>query len=332
MSRSKSERIHRQWEQHLRRACSIAWLFLACGFIIRADVSYDVVRSAKWRPAQVDPSVPWTNAGTFSISPKLYAPVLPGTAQEVIHVHIKDHKLFAVDSRIWHIYDLDAGTLTTVDPETRTYSVESLDAAYNQYRHLTAHSRDASFQFSARKTGKTVNLYGQDATEYEIVATKKGFGRRKIAARALCWIADHSPSAELDEFRTRWAARTNLPFLGDIVPSLAASNAYAAILKAQGSISGHVLGFVTESGSAESQIDLGGRPSSIYDASHYHLPAVQSIENARDAAPELLYDPLVPLLNSNRLVQFNILNFTSNAVDPGTFVIPSSFTPKKIAH
>ena len=321
--------MHQQWERHLRRACSITWLFLTCGLIIRADVSYDVVRSAKWPPAQVDPRVPWTNAGIFSISPKLYAPVLPGTAHEVIHVHIKDHKLFAVDSKIWHIYDLDAGTLTTVDLETRTYSVEGLDAAYNQYRHLTAHTRDGSFQFSARKTGKTVNLYGQDATEYEILATRKGFGRRKIAARSLCWIADHSPSAELDEFRKRWAARTNLPFLADILPSMAPSNAYVAILKAQGSISGYVLGFVTESRSAQWQIDLEGRPSSIYDASYYHLPAVQTIENARDVAPELLYNPLVPVLGSNRLIQFNVLNFTSEAVDPGPYVIPSSFTPKK---
>ena len=92
-------------------------VFLASGVMIRADVSYDVVRSAKWPPAQVDPNVPWTNAAYLACRLNFPAPVLPSTAQEVTHVHIKDHKLVAVDSKIWRIYDLDAATLTTVDLE-----------------------------------------------------------------------------------------------------------------------------------------------------------------------------------------------------------------------
>ncbi len=330
MLRSKSERIHQQWGQHLLRVCCMGSLFLASGVMIRADVSYDVVQSAKWPPAQVDPNVPWTNAGVFSMSPKLPAPVLPSTAQEVTHVHIKDHKLVAVDSKIWRIYDLDAATLTTVDLKAGTYKVQSLEAAYNQYRRLTQ-IRDGVFQVSIRKTGKTVTLCGQDASEYEIVATRKAFGRRKIAARSLCWIADHSPTAELDEFRKTWSARTNMPFLAYVWPPVVGSNAFLAIAKARAGIPGYVLGLVTESRSAEYQIDLEGRPSSIYDASHYHLPSVQSSENARDAAA-ILYDPLVPVLGSNQLVQFNVSNFVNNAVDPDAFVLPPSFTPKKVAH
>jgi hypothetical protein len=313
----------------MRLACSSAWLFLACGLMARADVNYDVIQSAKWPPALIDSTVPWTNTGLFAISPKFYAPVLEGTAQEVIHVHIKDHKLLAVGSKICRIYDLDAVTVTTVDLEAGTYSVESLDAAYEQYRHAASHNTDRDLGISVRKTGKRVHLYDQDATEYELVAIRKPFGRRKITVRSLCWIADHAPSAELDEFRKNWSARTNLHFLVESLLSNTAGDAYVAMVRAQASIPGYVLGFVTEAKSAESRLGLEGRPSSVYDARYYHLPNVQSSENARDSWPQLQYDPLVYPLGANRLIQINLLNFTNNAIAADAFGIPSRFKQRE---
>jgi len=310
------------------RACSSVWVFLASGLMARADVNYDVVQSAKWPPAQIDSTVLWTNVGVFAISPKLYAPVLEGTAQDVTHVHIKDQKLFAVDSKVCRLYDLNAKTLTTVNLEAGTYVVESLDDAYEQYRHTAAHNTDRDFRVSAHKTGKTVHLYDLDATEYAIVATRKRFGRYKVTARLLCWIAARSWSAELDEFRKMWSERTSLPFLVDILPSNGASEAYVAMVRAQASIPGYVLGFVTEATSAESQIDLAGNPSAVYEASHNHLPYVHSASGDRSAAPGLIYDPLVHPRANHWLMQLNVLNFTSNAVDPDVFAIPSSFRQK----
>jgi hypothetical protein len=309
----------------LRLALGSAWLFLAAGMMARADVNYDVVQSAKWPPPQIDATVHWTDAGVFAMSPKLYAPVLEGTAQEVTHVHIKDRNLFAVDAKIRRIYDLDARTLTTVNLEARTYAVESFDAAFQRYRQAAAQRMDRDFLVSAQKTGKTVHLYDLDATEYSIVATRKRFGRNKVTARLLCWIADHSWSVELDDFRKMWSARTSMPFLGDVLPSNGASEAYVAMVRAQASIPGYVLGFVTEARSAESQIDREGRPSSVYDASHNHLPYVHYASGDRDAASGFIYDPFVHLPANNRLIQLNLLNFTNNAVDPTAFVIPSSF-------
>ncbi len=305
----------------MRPGCNRASLLFVCAVLAHADVNYDVVQTAKWPPAQTDSGIPWTNAGMFAISPKLYAPVLEGAVQEVIHVHIKGHKLLAVGPRISRIYDLDTATLTSVNREKLAYVIESLKAVH----------RDApEVRVSVQKTGKTFDLYGQEATEYGIIATKKHFGKNKLAARILCWAAKQSPSAELDEFKKRWSVRTNLPFPGDISSSAPGRAAYAAINKAQAEIPGYVWGFVTKATSSESQIDLAGLPSNAYDASHQQLPNLRDTAGANHAQRGFIVDPLVHELANGRLIQINLLNFSTDAVNPKDYAIPLNFKQSRM--
>lgn len=291
---------------------------LACAVGLQADLKYDMTeRHTFFTPYGTLSHVLGAEEGVYDIPTDLYAPPMGNVHQAIFQIQIKGNKLSIVGQQSWKIFDLDAATLTTIDTHSSSYSVDSLASAYARYARQagSGYGADLHYEVVSHKTGKSAQIDGQNAAEYQIVAVTRWHGRPKVAESVVCWIADGSPSTELDLFREKWAAQTKLPFPDNTVTVLDDLSVYGAVMKEMDKIGGHIISFVTENRPPE-RVPMFNETAG-YDASHEAV------------SPMNAYGQTPSLLNQILATQITLSNFSADPVPDSAFIVPPAFKQKK---
>ncbi|HEY6987708.1 MAG TPA: hypothetical protein VH369_04960, partial [Bryobacteraceae bacterium] len=129
-------------------------------------------------------------------------------------VYVKGNKMARLGGMISTIYDLDAGTITTINNTKQTYTTMTFDEMREQIERMQQRmnrkaSGGSSLQFDAKveKTGQTRTIDGQNATETVITMTAKsdgGEGNGQMVVKTHAWLIPLSaPTRELLDFSRR---------------------------------------------------------------------------------------------------------------------------------
>ena len=129
-------------------------------------------------------------------------------------VYIKGNKMARLGGMISTIYDLGAGTITTINNTKQTYTTMTFDEMREQIERMQQrmnrkHNSGGNLRFDTKveKTGQTRAIDGQNATETLITMTAKsdgegGNGQMVVKTRA--WLVPLSaPTRELVDFSRR---------------------------------------------------------------------------------------------------------------------------------
>lgn len=298
----------------------------------RADVEYDSLLSVRFIPKPAISTISWADKGVFDIPPDFYAPPLQGAVRATIRIQIKGNKLSATETRVRRIYDLDTGTLTTIDLQNHTFRVETFDQSYLRLerllKHIGSYGTDRDFQVAVRKTGRTIRMADEDATEYSIVAITTRHGKRIVAASSTCWSAEVAPSKELDAFRQKWRARTKLPFPDNTVGFTEGAGVDSAMAQAQQKLPGYIVGSAIEFRPVESPIGSEIPTGFSYDASRNDLPFRSTGETGQSATLNT-YPTEFFHTRDILITQTALANLSTQLLEEESFTVPSGFKKKK---
>lgn len=228
-------------------------------------------------------------------------------ADQAYTVYVKGAKMAQVADGGSTIYDLDAGTITTIDPDKRTYATETFDdlrAQIGRAQQWMKHSKGdtVAFDVSVEKTDETRAINGRTATKSLITMTaqsESSWGRPVV--NAVTWLAPvDSGTRPLYEFARRAAAKLSSVFT--LVPSFFGAAA---------------------DGSGTASADL----QKLNGISVLDQIAVTGVTN-----------PLTSLFANNRASQaanavitleIRSSDFSSAPVDPSRFTIPAGFSAEQ---
>ncbi|HEY3456218.1 MAG TPA: hypothetical protein VGK64_16690 [Bryobacteraceae bacterium] len=129
-------------------------------------------------------------------------------------VYVKGNKMARLGGMISTIYDLDAGTITTINNTKQTYTTMTFDEMREQIERMQQrmnrkHSGGGNLQFDTKveKTGQARTIDGQNATETLITMTAKGdseSGSGQMVVKTHAWLVQLSaPTRELVDFSRR---------------------------------------------------------------------------------------------------------------------------------
>jgi hypothetical protein len=100
---------------------------------------------------------------------------------QTFKIYVKGNKMARVGPDTGMIFDLDAGTLTTLDNQKQTYSTVTFDEINQRMQEMKdrmskSGSQPVDIQFDSKveQTGKTKNIDGQSAKEYLMTLTAQG--------------------------------------------------------------------------------------------------------------------------------------------------------------
>lgn len=140
-------------------------------------------------------------------------------------VFVKGAKMARVGTAISTIFDLDAGTVTTINNEKHTYSVETFEELHQhmeqmQQRMNRGKGGDLQFDVKVDKTGKTRTVGGQTASESLMTLTAKNSDAQgQMIVKVDAWLVPPSSTTkELVDFHRRLAEKFAYAFAG--APSL----------------------------------------------------------------------------------------------------------------
>ncbi len=129
-------------------------------------------------------------------------------------VYVKGSKMAQVTGGGSTIYDLGAGTITTIDTDRQTYTVETFDelrAQIERAEQWMKRSKNASVLFDVQieKTGETRAIEGHTASEREIILTAQSEGAwgRPVIHDAAWLVPVDSRMRPLYDFSKRAAAK-----------------------------------------------------------------------------------------------------------------------------
>jgi hypothetical protein len=135
---------------------------------------------------------------------ELCAPFLPNTQSTLPHSSV--------------IYDLDAGTVTSINRDKQTYAVQTFDDVTQELKLKQLRlGRVTDLQFDAKDTttGRTKQIDGETATESVITLKANGTATGQMVVTVHAWLVPMSPSRQpVRDFQKR---------LGEKVPSLMSS-------------------------------------------------------------------------------------------------------------
>ena len=220
---------------------------------LHADVQYDATftRTMFWPPAR-STRVANTRTGVFDISPEFYSPSEAKSSKSVSHIEIKGNKMLVVHALgVRQIYDLDAKTITNIDPNKESYSVDTFDDSYAYETRIwnrTSSMEPGSgpHEIAVNKTGQTVQIGAQTAARYNIVSIRRVNVRPMVEGSLACWVIESPPLPELERFRQKWANVTKLPFPDGTLGTFGDNSSQTALKKAMNQLGGQVVRMVTE--------------------------------------------------------------------------------------
>jgi hypothetical protein len=165
----------------LRRSAILALAF-AITLPLFAGVTYDqTVRTGSFDSLLFLPSrVPSLDPPVFDIPVNMYAPPLESARPETFKIVLQEGRLVRIGKDDSTIFDLQARTITIMQPKTHSYSIEGLDEAQKRVSALFrnwASWQAPQYEAAIQKTGQTKQIEGQTAEEYRLIALPVGWRR-----------------------------------------------------------------------------------------------------------------------------------------------------------
>jgi hypothetical protein len=219
-------------------------------------------------------------------------------------VYVRGNKMARIGAINSMIYDLDAGTITTINSEKQTYTVLTFDEMRQrmdeaQRRMNRGQGGDLNFDVKVEKTGQTRNIEGQDASEILITMTAKSAGSNgQMVVKDHAWLVPPTPATlEIQDFYKRLSAKYAYAMAG-FVPSLGAANGgLSAAMK-------------------EAFQQCGYPVLSDMDVSGVSSPMANNPMMGRGNS-----DPNVPFIQ----MESSSSNFAQGAVDDSKFTVPAGY-------
>jgi hypothetical protein len=217
-------------------------------------------------------------------------------------VYLKGPKMARIGNSVSLIYDLDAGTITTINNAKRTYSVMTVEEIRQQSQHLQQRANrgqttDADFDVKSDRTGHARNINGKTAHEVLMtLTTKSGGPNGQMIVKADTWLVPLEPATrQVIDYSNRLSAKFGETFSGS--PMLGAASAgIGAAMKEAAKLDGY---------SVLNNIDVSGVSSPM-------LSAMGSANNDANA-------PLIQM-------EIESSKFMAGPVDDSKFTIPSGYT------
>jgi hypothetical protein len=217
-------------------------------------------------------------------------------------VYLKGPKMARIGNSLSLIYDLDAGTITTINNPKHTYSVMTIEEMRQQSQHLQQRANrgqttDADFDIKLEKMGHTRNIDGKTAHEALMTLTAKSGGPNgQMVVKADAWLVPLEPATrEVINYSNRLSAKFGETFSGS--PMLGAASAgIGAAMKEAARLDGY---------SVLTYIDVSGVSSPM-------LSAMGSANNDANA-------PLIQM-------QVESSKFIAGPIDDSKFTIPAGYT------
>jgi hypothetical protein len=129
-------------------------------------------------------------------------------------VFLKGNKMARVSASTSMIFDLDAGTLTTVDTEKKSYATASFDDINRRMQEMQQRlakngSQPSEIRFTSKvePTGKTRTIDGKDAKEYLMTITAAGQQAGMRVKSDLWAVPSVEGMEELRSFERKMAAK-----------------------------------------------------------------------------------------------------------------------------
>jgi hypothetical protein len=217
-------------------------------------------------------------------------------------VYLKGPKMARIGNSLSLIYDLDAGTITTINNPKHTYSVMTVEEMRRQAQHMQQRANrgqttNVDFDVKLDKTGHTRNMNGQTAHEALMTLTAKSGGPNgQMVVKADAWLVPLEPATrEVIDYSNRLSAKFGETFSGS--PMLGAASAgIGAAMKEAAKLDGY---------SVLTYIDVSGVASPM-------LSAMGSANNDANA-------PLIQM-------EIESSKFIAGPVDDSKFTIPPGYT------
>jgi len=291
----------------LRRGAMRALAFLIA-LPLFAGVTYDqTVRTGSFDGAlPVKSRVPSIEPPVFDIPLTMYAPPLENARPETFKIVLQGDRLVRIGKDDSTIFDLQARTITIVQPKRHSYSIETMDEAQKRVGALFHrwNSRPApQYAAAIQKTGQTKQIEGQTAEEYRLIAISVSGGRRRVGGSSIYWIVPKSPSDDLVAFQARWSHECGLAFPGmPTTPTRGDTSVFGVMAQAASTLPGYPVVYVVES-----------RP----------LPGAERLE--AEASPGTALVDLTTI----RVTETAFSGFVDGAVDPLVFAVPTGYKKTK---
>jgi len=220
-------------------------------------------------------------------------------------VYVKGNKMARLGGVISTIYDLDAGTITTINNTKQTYTTMTFDEMREQIERMQQrmnrkHS-GGNLQFDAKveKTGQTRTIDGQNATETLITMTAKSDsegGNGQMVVKTHAWLVPLSaPTRELVDFSRRLGEKFAYAYGSSPMMGAAAGGLGAAMKEA---------------------FSQGG------------YPVETDVEVSGVAGPMGGGDPSAPFMQ----METQSSNFAAGTVDAVKFSVPAGYKEEKRRH
>jgi hypothetical protein len=224
-------------------------------------------------------------------------------------VYIKGNKMASIGPLTSILYDLDAGTITTINHEKSTYSTMTFDELRQQMEQVQQRmhkgtGQDIEFDMKLSDTGQTRTIDGQTATEKLLTMTAKQAGKDgQMVIKSHLWLAPPTPPMnEVAEFHKRLATKAAFA-MGGFSPMMgSASTGLQAAMKQSFEQNGYPVLTETE----VSGVVGGGSP----------LGAMMGQGGG---------DPNTPMIQTEMQTE----NFVTASVDDGKFAIPADYKEEK---
>ena len=215
-------------------------------------------------------------------------------------VYIKGSKMARLGQNSSSIVDLDAGTITAIQNEKRTYSVMTFDQM-QQAMSRAQHGQpagDMKFDIKVQPTSNTKVIDGQTATETltTLTATSPDANGATMVVNADYWMVPDEPGAnDIREFHRKLAAKYQGMLEGNPMMGAASKGISAAMLESMKSGGYPVQMKTTISGVSSPMGRMGGGSGGG--------------------------DPNAPFL----IMESQYSNFSSGSVDDSKFSIPDGY-------
>jgi len=221
-------------------------------------------------------------------------------------VYVKGNKMARLGGMISTIYDLDAGTITTINNTKQTYTTMTFDEMREQIERMQQRmnrkqSGGGNLQFDTKveKTGQTRTIDGQNATETLITMTAKSDsegGNGQMVVKTHAWLVPLSAATrELVDFSRRLGEKFAYAYGSSPMMGAAAGGLGAAMKEA----------FSQDGYPIETDVEVSGV-----------------------AGPMGGGDPSAAFLQ----METQSSNFATGAVDAAKFSVPAGYKEEKRRH
>ncbi len=288
-----------------------------------AGVTYDQsVRRGSFDGAlPLQSRVPSLDPPVFDIPLTMYAPPLESARPETFKIVLQGDRLVRIGKDDSTIFDLQARTITIMQPRSPLYSIETMDDAQVRVSALFHrwNSRPSPrYSAAIQKTGQTRQIEGQTAEEYRIIAIS--LSRRRVGASPVYWIIPKSPSDELAGFQARWSRECGLVFPGmPATPARDDTSLFGVMAQAASTLPGYPVLYIVES-----------RPLPGAERLEVEEGLGRSDPSSRQPAHPTVSEGVFPgKLTKIRVSETAFSGLVDGAVDPLIFEVPAGYKKTK---